>query len=81
MKLSQNLYAETLLQSIGGPGQVRSILEGWGLEPEDLVAVTIELPDPVRVLSATVRAGAFIGMGVAAVRRSGPGATSGVRHP
>jgi D-alanyl-D-alanine carboxypeptidase/D-alanyl-D-alanine-endopeptidase (penicillin-binding protein 4) len=37
MKLSQNLYAETLLQSIGGPAQARSIIEGWGIPPEDLV--------------------------------------------
>ena len=37
MKLSQNLYAETLLQTIGGPDQVRSILEGWGIPLEDLL--------------------------------------------
>jgi D-alanyl-D-alanine carboxypeptidase/D-alanyl-D-alanine-endopeptidase (penicillin-binding protein 4) len=37
MKQSQNLYAETLLQTIGGPDQVKSILEGWGIPAEDLV--------------------------------------------
>jgi D-alanyl-D-alanine carboxypeptidase/D-alanyl-D-alanine-endopeptidase (penicillin-binding protein 4) len=37
MKQSQNLYAETLLQTIGGPDQVKSVLEGWGIPLEDLV--------------------------------------------
>jgi len=33
-----------------------------------LVAITIGLPDPVRTTAATVRAAAFIGMGVAILR-------------
>jgi D-alanyl-D-alanine carboxypeptidase/D-alanyl-D-alanine-endopeptidase (penicillin-binding protein 4) len=37
MKLSQNLYAETLLEALGGPAEVRSVLEGWGIAPEDLL--------------------------------------------
>jgi D-alanyl-D-alanine carboxypeptidase/D-alanyl-D-alanine-endopeptidase (penicillin-binding protein 4) len=36
MKQSQNLYAETLLQTIGGPDQVKSVVEGWGIPVEDL---------------------------------------------
>jgi len=46
-----------------------------------LVAATTELPDLVRVLSATVRAAAFIGMGVAALRLPGPAPAPNVRHP
>jgi hypothetical protein len=46
-----------------------------------LVAATTELPDIVRVLSATVRAAAFIGMGVAALRLPGPAAAADARHP
>ncbi len=34
-----------------------------------LVAATNELPDPVRTVAAAVRAAAFIGMGVATLRR------------
>ena len=37
MKLSQNLYAETLMQAIGGPDQARSVLEGWGVAPENVL--------------------------------------------
>ena len=40
-----------------------------------LVAVTVDLPDPVRVAAATVRAAAFVGMGLAILRVSP--ATSG----
>lgn len=46
-----------------------------------LVAATVELPDVVRVLSAAVRAAAFIGMGVAALRLSGPTSAPGARRP
>ena len=37
MKLSQNLYAETLMQAIGGPDQARSVLEGWGIAPQNML--------------------------------------------
>ena len=33
-----------------------------------LVAVTVDMPDPVRVAAATVRAAAFVGMGLAILR-------------
>jgi len=33
-----------------------------------LVAVTVDLPDPVRVAAATARAAAFVGMGLAILR-------------
>ena len=46
-----------------------------------LVAATIDSSDPVRVLAATVRASAFIGMGMAALRLSGPAAAPHARHP
>ena len=47
MKISQNLYAETLLRTLGarvetqtaesGRATVRSVLQGWGLEPAGLI--------------------------------------------
>jgi D-alanyl-D-alanine carboxypeptidase/D-alanyl-D-alanine-endopeptidase (penicillin-binding protein 4) len=37
MKLSQNLYAETLLQTLGGATQVRAVLESWGIPAEDVL--------------------------------------------
>ena len=37
MKLSQNLYAETLMQAIGGPDQARSVLEGWSITPQSVL--------------------------------------------
>lgn len=37
MKQSQNLYAETLLQAVGGVDQARAVLEAWGVAPEDVL--------------------------------------------
>jgi D-alanyl-D-alanine carboxypeptidase/D-alanyl-D-alanine-endopeptidase (penicillin-binding protein 4) len=37
MKLSQNLYAETILQALGGVVEVRTVLESWGIPAEDLL--------------------------------------------
>jgi D-alanyl-D-alanine carboxypeptidase/D-alanyl-D-alanine-endopeptidase (penicillin-binding protein 4) len=37
MKDSQNLYAETLLQAVGGPGEVRLVLERWGIPIDDFL--------------------------------------------
>jgi serine-type D-Ala-D-Ala carboxypeptidase/endopeptidase (penicillin-binding protein 4) len=37
MKLSQNLYAETLMQALGGPQQARSVLEDWGIAPQNVL--------------------------------------------
>ena len=37
MKLSQNLYAETLMQALGGPDQAASVLEGWGIPPQHVL--------------------------------------------
>lgn len=39
-----------------------------------LVAATNTAPDPVRTVAATIRAAAFVGMGVAAMRMGGRGA-------
>ena len=36
MKLSQNLFAETLLYATG-PNEARLVLEGWGIPPEDIL--------------------------------------------
>ena len=37
MKLSQNLFAETLLQAAGGPATVRERLSAWGVEDGSIV--------------------------------------------
>jgi D-alanyl-D-alanine carboxypeptidase/D-alanyl-D-alanine-endopeptidase (penicillin-binding protein 4) len=37
MKVSQNLFAESLLNAIGGPGAVRSMLPRWGVPDSSLV--------------------------------------------
>ena len=37
MKLSQNLFAETLLQAAGGPPAVRERLSAWGVEDGSVV--------------------------------------------
>ena len=36
MKVSQNLYAETLMTAVGGVEQARAVLESWGIGPADV---------------------------------------------
>ena len=37
MKLSQNLYAETIFQVLGGTDAVLAVLDGWGISRSDLL--------------------------------------------